>query len=505
MGLFDGSDSWLGTAISVGGSMLTGYLDSDDEDQEFRPQDKILPKTTSGTDVSNFDVMYSAEAVDALKTLSGQLDDWSKMDRDFFENTFLPYQQTLVQANLEMAGTIEKVAGATLEQNLRDMVSNDLLKNSSRLLALETAKEDARLGGASKQFFEQLAKQQGTNLADTSIDSLFAEIGDLPSAENMKQAAASTQFGVEAAKLPGMSNMMIDAQSSQFFGELDKLPSTEQAVGEAMTQVESQFTGIGKELARDFASRGQAVSQASKRDLLIEKAKAKSGAARSAEAQNRAERLSGFQAGVGVATGVAAGESQRQQARVEAYAKQFNISTAEAASQLERQQAKVGAATTGAGVATQREAQKLEQLGAGVDVAAGVRSSDLEAETVAQAGRAGATANLIGLQTAQQAGLATTQIGGVEKTTGLEAAELTSGLVSTEASKTQGTRASNQQAQFTQEGIQEPVFAEIETKSDLPAPGAGSQGQPSPGASAIEEPFSEEENARRPGPFGGVL
>lgn len=315
-----------GDVISTAGSVLGGYLEGQeagDQDQEFRPQDKVLPKTVSGSDMTNFEVLYSQEAVEALKSLTDSLNDWSNTDRNFFENTFLPYQQSLVQANLGMAQTIEKVAGSTLEANLTDIVSNEALKETFRLTA-----------------GEGLAPDSG-----------------------------------------------VIQQADRFFQQLDELPTESELVGQALTQVESQFTGIGKQLTRDFASRGQAVSQASRRELLTEKAKAKAGAAGVAGVTARQERLAGFERGVGVAG-------------------------------------------------------QVEQLG--------------------QAAKSSATANLIGLQTSQQAGLATPQIGGVEKITGIEEAQLTAGLVKSEAGKTLGTSTQSQTAKFEQAGVKTPVFAAIE-------------------------------------------
>ena len=240
MGFFDEN---FGSFLKFGGDLLGGFLDDSDETAAEARVDaaeisaEVKPRTVSGGDLSTGDIFYSAEDVMALRALVNQLDSWSKMDRGFWENTYLPFNEAVAQANLSIAGAVEAAAPATLEENMRDLVSNNALKAAFR-------------------------------------------------------ESAVSGFGPDGP---------VDLAASNFFTELDALPTESELVGQALTQVEGQFGRAGKQLARDFASRGQAVSQASKRDLLIEKAKAKSGAAAAAGVQARTERQAAFEKGVGVA------------------------------------------------------------------------------------------------------------------------------------------------------------------------------------------------------------
>lgn len=85
---------------------------------------------------------------------------------------------------------------------------------------------------------------------------------------------------------------------------LKNMPSEEEAIGQALADVEQEFGKAGQELARKMASQGKGLSQATMRSLGIEKAKARAGAA----AQAKAERLN-------TATQLTQGLAQLQQAQ----------------------------------------------------------------------------------------------------------------------------------------------------------------------------------------------
>jgi hypothetical protein len=190
--------------------------------------------------------------------------------------------------------------------------------------------------------------------------------------------------------------------------------------------------------------------------------------------------------GVGVAQTVAGTELERKQAQITAIAQEFGISTQMATQQFDavtarvgaaaknfdiqtmlaetesgRQQARVTGAQQAVGIAGDREAQRLGQAAQGVGVATATRASDLEAEKVAQTGRASAVQNVLGLQAGDTAGLETPQVAGLEKTTGLEASQLLAGVAESAADRTFGTRSVAAQAEFTQKGIQDPIFPDV--------------------------------------------
>jgi len=212
---------------------------------------KVLPKTVSGNEQTAFDFMYNTQAEEDMRTMAQTLETMAGQDRNFYQNVFQPFQQAVLQTNTQMLPTIEKVAGSALEASTRDMVSNESLKRSFQT----TAENGFEKGGR-------------TDLAAT-----------------------------------------------KFFSELDKMPSEEKMIGNALAQVEGQFSGAGKELARDFAQRGQQMTQASSRDLAIQKAQAKAGAAGQASSQFRQESLGRAEMGLNAAQGLdVQGEALKGQA-----------------------------------------------------------------------------------------------------------------------------------------------------------------------------------------------
>jgi hypothetical protein len=201
------------------------------------------------------------------------------------------------------------------------------------------------------------------------------------------------------------------------------------------------------------------------------------------EADAQLSRVSAAATGVGIAKTVADTELQRKQAQISAIAQEFNISTQMATQEFDaviarvgaaaqnfdvqtmlaetesgRQQARVSGAQQAVGIAGSREAQRLSQAAQGVGVATATRASDLEAEKVAQTGRASAVQNVLGLQAGDQAGLATPQVAGLEQTTGLEATQVLAGVAESSADRTFGTRSVASQAEFTQKDIKTPIF-----------------------------------------------
>ena len=201
---------------------------------------KVLPKTVSGNEQTSFDFMYNTQAEVDMRTMAQTLETMAGQDRNFYQNVFQPFQEAVLQTNTQMLPMIEKVAGSALEASTRDMVSNESLKRSFQA----TAENGFEKGGR-------------TDLAAT-----------------------------------------------KFFSELDKMPSEETMIGNALSRVEGQFSGAGKELARDFAQRGQQMTQASSRDLAIQKAQAKAGAAGQASANFRNESLERAEMGLNAAQGL---------------------------------------------------------------------------------------------------------------------------------------------------------------------------------------------------------
>lgn len=228
---------WIGEAISAGGALIGGLL-SGDKDGGSGTVGKIQPSTVGRATIGDKDVLYREQAIGNMDAFIKQMADFTASDRTFFESVYQPFQQTLAQTNQALLPTIERVAGATLEANARDLFGNEALKNSLRASGADTS----------------------------SLENLRAQVANIP--------------------------------------------TTEERVGQALTNVEGQFSQAGQELARDFQSRGQTVSQASRRALAFEKAKTKAGAAGAAAEAARREQLEGATTLIGAEGATAARRGQ---------------------------------------------------------------------------------------------------------------------------------------------------------------------------------------------------
>lgn len=238
---------WVAAAImgaAAVGSALLGSKGSKGGGGDY-PDPKILPKTINGESKGDMDILFDEEAQANMARLADDLNAWAESDRDFFQNVYNPFQESLMRTNENLLPAIERTAGKSMEQISRNLMSSEPLKR----------------------------------VYETAIHAGARNITDI---------------------------------GQRFMQELDDLPTEEQAVGQAMTNVELQFGKAGQQLKRDLAARGVGVSQASERQLAIEKAKAKAGAAGLAAAGVRAERRSALTEGLGVM-------SEMQQAGTQQY------------------------------------------------------------------------------------------------------------------------------------------------------------------------------------------
>jgi len=171
---------WIGSAIAAGASIV-GSMMADDGDSGSSGAYKIRPSTVSGQDKSAFQMLYDEQQSAALDNLSLQMNDWSAQDREFFQNTYQPFQEEIIKTNQALLPSIEQTASATLEANAKDLFSNSSLKESMRGLITNTG--------------------QGVNEIATNFK---AELDNLPtSEERVGQALANTelQFGRAAKEL----------------------------------------------------------------------------------------------------------------------------------------------------------------------------------------------------------------------------------------------------------------------------------------------------------------
>jgi len=239
--------AWVAPAIAAAGSVIGGLLGGGGDSgsggvSTHKP--KILPKTESGEQQSQQDFIFDEAAIGAMSDLADQIGEFADYNESFIRDIYQPVQEQMLRANSSMIPQMEDIAGASLEQMSKDLVSNETLK------------------------------------------------------------------GLITARMQGDAdpNSLTNKLMKSYETELENLPTEQERVGQALSQVESQFKGAGKQLAKDFASRGQSVSQASKRDLLMNKATAKAGIAETAAEGARKERLSAMERGVNTSQSVRANE-----------------------------------------------------------------------------------------------------------------------------------------------------------------------------------------------------
>jgi hypothetical protein len=247
--------AWVVPAVMAAGSAVSALAASSggggsDTGGVSTHKPKILPKTESGTTQETQEVIYDQAALSAMSELADSIGEFADYNENFIREKYQPLQEQMLQANSSMIPQMESIAGESLEQMSRDLVSNRTLSD----LLQERVKGDAD------------------------------------------------------------PNSLTNRLMKSYTAELDNLPTEDERVGQALAQVESQFQGAGKQLVKDFASRGQSVSQASKRELLMKKATAKAGAATSAAEGARKERLSAMERGLATSLQKRAGEEQVSQA-----------------------------------------------------------------------------------------------------------------------------------------------------------------------------------------------
>lgn len=288
--------AWVVPAITAAGSLLSALGSGGGSSGGGASIQKKEPKIRSSTNAQqgseNIDILYDEAALSAMSDLADQIGQFAQQNENFIKDVYMPYQEQMTQANVQMIPQMEGIVGASLEGMTRDLMSNQVL-------------------------------------------------GDI-----LRARAEGDQD----------PNSFVNQTMSKLETEIQNLPTEEERVGQALASVEHQFKGAGKQLAKDFASRGQAVSQASKRDLLMGKATAKAGAAGQAAEAARGERLSmlssGLQAGLnkrlqeeqitGAATQGLLGLQQMQQNALGAKEGLFNVDRPDATGVRGQQSALVG-------------------------------------------------------------------------------------------------------------------------------------------------------------------
>jgi hypothetical protein len=176
---------------------------------------EILPSTVSGNIVQDMNFLFDLEAGEAMKGLTEQMNQWSGQDREFFENTFQPFQASLIEANQALIPGIVANAGAAMQSSLKDLMGGDFLKDA----------------------FRQQVEQSGGDISALS-ESFTQQIDNIPSAEQRIGEAISgveQRFGAAGAELKRqMASQGLDvSQASKRQLAIEKAKAKAGAVGVA--------------------------------------------------------------------------------------------------------------------------------------------------------------------------------------------------------------------------------------------------------------------------------
>lgn len=174
---FSNEGGWIGAAISAAGAVLSGAL-AGGGSSGGGTSGEIKNNTVANANIANKDVLYRDEAVANMDNLAQLLSEFSSTDRNFVENAYRPFQQNIMQTNQNLLPVIERVAGATLEQNAKDLLGNDALKS---FLRDKSTGMDKDMSSAYENLTQQLSKipttEERVGQALTAVESQFKDAG----------------------------------------------------------------------------------------------------------------------------------------------------------------------------------------------------------------------------------------------------------------------------------------------------------------------------------------
>ena len=209
--------------VSAGAGIVGSLFGGGGDDP---PKPKVLKSTISNQSESNTNFLFDEEATEAMDNLVTQLNDWSTTDRDFFENTFQPFQANLMEANQQLIPGIVANSGEAMEQSLKDLVGGYFINEAFR-------NQINQSGGDVSKFAQSFSDQ----------------IDNIPSADQrMGEAIAGVEqrfgeAGKELKKQMGAQGLNV-SQASQRDLAIEKAKAKAGAVGVAAESArKEQLTG----------------------------------------------------------------------------------------------------------------------------------------------------------------------------------------------------------------------------------------------------------------------
>jgi len=237
-------DSVIEGAAKVGGA----YLSNSGGDGNNNNGAKIQPSTTGTTQLSDFDIMYNAASVQSMYDLTSKLDQWSNMDQNFFQNTFQPFQEKLIQTNSDLLPSIEKVAGSTLEANARDLTQNETLKNMFRTSVAGTERQfSGQIDSLLKQVDSVPSEQERVGQALASVESQFGQAGKALTRDVQSRGQAVSQASKRSMEFEKAKAKAGAAGSAAEAARAEKMAATERTLGvlgQKSGQATSQLLGV---------------------------------------------------------------------------------------------------------------------------------------------------------------------------------------------------------------------------------------------------------------------
>jgi hypothetical protein len=183
--------------ISAVGGIISSLASGGDDGPDY-PEPVVLPKTVSGNVVSDMDFLFDIEAHEAMQYLTTQMNDWAEQDRDFFQNTFVPFQESLIQTNQALLPDIVKNSSTALKQNLKDMMGSEFLKESFTNNALAAGGEVGKFASDFAQMVDEIPSAdvrvgQAISQVEQRFGAAGAELKRAMGAKGLDVSEASTR------------------------------------------------------------------------------------------------------------------------------------------------------------------------------------------------------------------------------------------------------------------------------------------------------------------------
>ena len=218
---------------------IAGSLMAKDAPEGYEPE--VLPKTVSGQVNQDMNFLFDIEAGEAMANLTGQLNEWSTTDREFFDKTFKPFQASLIEANQALIPGIVANSGEAMQSNLKDLMGGDFLKDAFRG---QIEKAGADVSKFAESFSQQIddipTAEQRIGEAVSGVEQRFGEAGAELKRQMASQGldvsqASQRELAIEKAKAKaGVTDTAAEA------ARRERLSGAEAGVGVAAGVQQSQ-------------------------------------------------------------------------------------------------------------------------------------------------------------------------------------------------------------------------------------------------------------------------